>query len=125
MRAIMLDTQGPEIRTGSFPDGKVELKMGTNVTVTVNDDFKDKQSPDMIYVTYKDLTSSMKVGGCILLDDGAVELKVLELAPFGNPDAILCSVENSGLLGNRKGVNLPGVPVNLPPMSSKDKADIK
>lgn len=126
LRAVMLDTQGPEIRTGSFAEGdQMTLEAGSTITLTVNEEFRDKQTSEMIFVNYKDLVSNMKVGGCILLDDGAVELTVLELEPFNNPDCILCSVKNTGVMRNRRGVNLPGVAVNLPPMSAKDKADIK
>jgi len=127
LRAVMLDTQGPEIRTGSFPGDESELllEQGSTITLTVNEEFRDKQKNDLLFINYKDLCDSMAVGGCILLDDGAVELKVLEMNPFNNKDSILCSVLNSGTIGNRRGVNLPGVAVNLPPMSAKDKADIK
>lgn len=127
LRAIMLDTQGPEIRTGLFPGAgtSVTLEAGHTVTLTVNEDFRHKQSKDVLFVTYKDLIKTIKVGGCVLLDDGAVELKVLEINPYNNPDAVLCQVLNTGVIASRRGVNLPGLAVNLPPMSDKDKADIK
>lgn len=122
----MLDTQGPEIRTGNnLTNEALHLEAGGTITLTVNDDFKDKQTNEILYVTYKDIVKTIKVGACILLDDGAVELKVLEINPYNNKDALLCSILNSGSIKSRRGVNLPGVTVNLPPMSEKDKADIK
>mgnify|MGYP003386366161 CR=1 FL=1 len=127
----MLDTQGPEIRTGSFEEGidgeidGVPLQEGDTVTLSTNSEWQHKQTAEMLFCSYKSLPTTVSVDDCILLDDGAVELKVLEVHPFGNKDNVLCSVVSSGVLGNRKGVNLPGAVVDLPPMSDKDRADIK
>ena len=121
----MLDTQGPEIRTGSFVEKEVSLTAGATITVTVNEDWRNKQTADMLFLSYKSLPTSVKVGDSILIDDGNIELKVMELNPFGNKENILCQVGNSGVLSNKKGCNLPGAIVDLPAMSDKDRADIK
>lgn len=124
LRAVMLDTQGPEIRTGMFAEGtEVKLLQGNTVTLTTNDDFRESQTSDMLWLSYKNLNRTVKKGDCILLDDGAVELCVEQNLPEN--DEIVCSIVNSGVLGNKKGVNLPGAIVDLPPMSEKDKEDIK
>eukprot|EP01006_Ploeotia_vitrea_P020758 TRINITY_DN53055_c0_g1_i1.p1 TRINITY_DN53055_c0_g1~~TRINITY_DN53055_c0_g1_i1.p1 ORF type:complete len:579 (-),score=-8.52 TRINITY_DN53055_c0_g1_i1:27-1763(-) len=131
LRAIMLDTQGPEIRTGSFTEGidgemaGVQMELGAIVTVSVNPEWQYKQTTDTIFCSYTSLATTVAIDDRILLDDGAVELKVTEIHPNGNKDDIKCSVVNAGVLGNRKGVNLPGATIDLPPMSDKDRADIK
>jgi pyruvate kinase len=125
LRAIMLDTQGPEIRTGSFGNGvkEVDLVAGNLVTLTINDEFKTNQTKDVIWISYKDLVSSMKVGDTILFEDGNVELKVVEKHNEG--DSLVCSVVNNCSVGNKRNVNLPGAIVTLPAISEKDKQDLR
>jgi pyruvate kinase len=123
LRAVMLDTQGPEIRTGLFKGVKeVELVAGQKLTLTTDDSVKENQTPNKIWISYKKLFSTVCEGAIILLDDGAIEIRVESLNPTAGE--ILCTVLNNGNLGNKKGVNMPGLKVDLPAMSEKDKEDI-
>eukprot|EP00466_Bigelowiella_natans_P003318 jgi/Bigna1/43086/e_gw1.72.54.1 len=130
MRAVMLDTQGPEIRSGmlvgdpqhSTPKKKkMELVRGSTITLTTNNEYKDKGTPDTLWISYTKLPQSVSIGGSILLDDGLVELRVEEV--LGGD--VVCRVMNTALLGERKGVNLPGCEVDLPALTEKDKTDIR
>lgn len=117
--AIMLDTKGPEIRLGDFKEGTIELKQDDIFTLTSRDILGDNT---IVSVTYKGLPNDVEVGGRILIDDGLVELKVLEI--IDNTD-IKCIAINSGTLKNHKGVNVPNVKINLPAVTEKDIDDIK
>lgn len=128
MRAVMLDTQGPEIRIGSFAQGegvnkKVEMAVGQKVTITTDPNVRNAQTNSLIWVSYDKIHSTVQTGSTILLDDGAVELQV-ESKSSKNGE-VYCRVANSGIVGNKKGVNLPGLKVDLPAMSDKDKEDIR
>ncbi|QNO15654.1 pyruvate kinase [Alkalicella caledoniensis] len=116
--AILLDTKGPEIRIKKFAAGKIQLQDGGEFTLTTEDIEGDTTK---VAVTYEGLTEDVTVGDKILIDDGLIELKVLEVV---GPN-IKCQVQNGGPLSDRKGVNLPGVSVSLPAMSEKDLNDIK
>ena len=122
LRSVMLDTQGPEIRTGSFPEGKegTNLEAGSTVVLTTDASFRKSQTAEKVWVSYDQLVDTVKEDTAILLDDGAIELRVTSKS--GND--VVCRVVNTGSLGNKKGVNLPGVSVALPAMSEKDKQDI-
>ncbi len=115
---IMLDTKGPEIRLGDFANGPVELIQGEIFTVTTRDILGDIT---IVSQTYEDLPQDVVTGDRILIDDGLVELKVLEI--IGGTD-IKCEIINSGVLSNHKGVNVPGVKINLPAITEKDVSDI-
>lgn len=115
--AILLDTKGPEIRTGLFQE-PVLLKEGDNFTVTIDDCVGDDKK---CTVSYKDMINDVKVGDTILIDDGLVALKIVEIT--GND--IHTVVENSGIVTSRKGVNLPGVVINLPAITEQDRKDIE
>ena len=119
--AILLDTKGPEIRTGSHAEGdvKYDLVEGQNFIVTT--DYSFKGTPEKISVSYPGMTKDLKPGDTILVDDGLIGLEVKEI----KGDEIFCKVKNSGALGQKKGVNLPGVSVSLPALAEKDKADLK
>ncbi len=116
--ALLLDTKGPEIRTGKFAEPEVLLEEGDNFTITMKDVMGTKE---MCTVSYKDLAKDIVPGDTILIDDGLVGLRVQEI----NGDDIVCRVENSGIVKNHKGVNVPGVKINLPAITEKDASDIE
>ena len=116
--ALLLDTKGPEIRTGNFDQPEVLLEEGQKFTITMKDVIGDKER---CTVSYKGLANDVVAGDTILIDDGLVGLRVEEV----NGDDILCIVENSGIVKNHKGVNVPGVKVNLPAITEKDRSDIE
>merc|ERR1719230_1710910 len=119
--AIMLDTKGPEIRTGFFREGvgdKIELKAGQELKLTTDYDFKGDST--CIACTYKALPSSVVPGNQILMADGSV---VLEVTSCGD-DFVMTKVMNNAKIGERKNMNLPGVHVDLPVLGEKDKDDI-
>ncbi len=116
--AIMLDTKGPEIRLGTFSREPVLLRTGDEFTLTTREVEGDRT---IVSVSYKDLPKDVGVGGKILLADGLIELEVLEIIDGTD---LRCKVINGGELKSRKGVNLPGVQVNLPALTDKDIDDI-
>ena len=116
--AILLDTKGPEIRTGKFDVPEVLLEEGQTFTITMKDVMGNQE---MCTVSYKGLAEDVKPGDTILIDDGLVGLTVEEV----KGDDIVCKVQNSGIVKNHKGVNVPGVKVNLPAITEKDRSDIE
>ncbi len=116
--AILLDTKGPEIRTGNFADPEVLLEEGSEFTITMDEVVGTKE---ICTVSYKGLADDVKEGDSILIDDGLVGLRVKSVEN-GN---IKCIVENSGIVKNHKGVNVPGVKINLPAITPKDISDIE
>lgn len=115
--AIMLDTKGPEIRIGTLKEGKVHLKEGSKLTLTSK---SVEGTEEIISITYKDLYHDVAPGSRILIDDGLIETKVLEI----KDGDIICEVLNDGDLSDRKGINVPGCHLTMPYLSEKDKADI-
>ena len=117
--AILLDTKGPEIRTGILKDGKkINLQAGNLFTLTTEDIVGDESK---VSITYAGLVEDVQVGSTILVDDGLIGLKVKEK----KAKEIVCTVINGGELGERKGVNVPNVPVRLPAITDKDREDIR
>ena len=117
--AILLDTKGPEIRTGLLKDGKkVTLQEGSTFVLTMEDIVGDDTK---VSLSYKGLAEDVQQGTVILIDDGLIGLKVKEIVD----QDIVCEIVNGGELGERKGVNVPNVPVRLPAITEKDKEDIK
>lgn len=126
IRAVMLDTQGPEIRTGIYntESRKESYNAGDEVILTTDPSMREKQSKDLIWISYSNLYNVVKVGQSILLDDGALEAVVM--SKDANNGTLKCKLYNGGELGNRKGVNIPGAVLEgLPAMSEKDKQDIE
>ena len=116
--AALLDTKGPEIRTGLLKDGKkVVLSEGQEFTLTTR---KVEGDETMAHINYAGLPQDVSEGNRILIDDGLIELKVEK----SEGTEIICTVINGGELGQRKGVNVPNVKVNLPALTEKDKEDI-
>jgi pyruvate kinase len=114
---ILLDTKGPEIRTGDMATEKVVLKAGQQLIISMKE---IKGTAEKISVTYPGLAKDVHPGSKILLDDGLIELEVLSRTD----DEIVTKVLNSGELKSKKGVNVPGVSVNLPGITEKDAKDI-
>jgi pyruvate kinase len=115
--AIILDTKGPEIRTGDFVEGRVELVQGQAFTFTAREITGDE---NICSISYKGLPMDLNVGSTILVDDGLVGFRVERI----ENTEIYCTVLNSGAIGNHKGVNVPGASISLPAMTEKDIDDI-
>jgi len=116
--AILLDTKGPEIRTGLLKEGKkVILETGQTFTLTTE---VVEGDANRVSITYDGLAEDVEIGKRILIDDGLIELEVKKIADT----EIVCKVLNGGELGQRKGVNVPNVPVRLPALTEKDREDI-
>ncbi len=120
--AMLLDTKGPEIRTGLLEGHKpVCLEKGSSIRISPMYDTSDLEgNADHIYSTYEGLADDISVGSTILVDDGVLELSVIEI----DGKDVLCEVVTGGMLGERKGVNLPGVSTGLPDLTEKDYDDI-
>ncbi len=117
--AMLLDTKGPEIRTGVLKDGKkVTLETGGTFILTTEECVGDASR---VYITYDGLVADVQKGSQILIDDGLIELQVKDK----NDTEIICEVLNGGELGERKGINVPNVPVRLPAITKKDCEDIR
>lgn len=118
--AILLDTKGPEIRTGKFKDGQAHIEQGSKVTISMDD---VEGTANRFSITYDQLIHDVHVGSKILLDDGLIELQVTEINLETNE--IITEALNSGMIKDKKGVNVPNVSVNLPGMTEQDARDIK
>jgi pyruvate kinase len=114
---ILLDTKGPEIRTHLFENGGVDLKKGELVAISMDEVLG---TAEKFSVTHAELINDIKVGSTILLDDGYVELTVVDI----KNNEIICRIENNGFVKDRRGVNVPGAILSMPFLSDKDKADI-
>lgn len=115
--AIMLDTKGPEIRTGKLKNGKINLMAGQRFTLTTREVAGDENE---VQVSYAQLAQEVQKGSTILLADGLLNLYVADATDTD----IICTVVNGGELGEKKGVNVPGVRINMPFLSPKDIEDI-
>ncbi|MGN1231554.1 MAG: pyruvate kinase, partial [Anaerotignum sp.] len=115
---LILDTKGPEIRVKTFKDGKIRLEEGAQFTLTTREVEGDET---IVSVTYADLPKDLQKGSRVLIDDGLIELRVDSIEYTD----VHCTVINGGTVSSRKGVNLPGVKVNLPSLMEKDIADLK
>ena len=116
----MLDTKGPEIRTGpkNKDDQEISYTKGSRVEITT--DYARENDEETIACSYKELPTSVKVGGIILLADGALSVKVLEV----KEESIFVECLNNSKFGPRKNMNLPGCVVHLPTLTEQDEKDI-
>src|SRR2546422_2040169 len=115
---IMMDTQGPAIRTGDLP-AALDLKPGQKFTLTVRGERSEEQHS--VDVNYENFVKDIDIGDVVLLDNGALQMKVL--AKEGNK--VECEVLTEGTLGSRRHINLPGVKISLPALTSKDLGDVE
>jgi pyruvate kinase len=114
---ILLDLQGPKIRLGTFETGRLTLQTGQEFTITTE---AVTGTQEQASTTYADFAADVRVGDRILLNDGAAELRALA----NNGTAVKCKVISGGDIGDRKGINLPGVKVSAPSLTRKDSSDL-
>ena len=117
--AILLDTKGPEIRTGKFDEPEVYLEENQTFIVTTRDIMGNK---DICSISYQGLPKDVRPGNTILIDDGLVAMEVVDIKDGTD---IICRVLNGGIIKNHKGVNVPNVKINLPAITPKDRDDIE
>lgn len=115
---ILMDLQGPKIRTGKFKNGKETLVVGQKFTITINDVEGDNQ---IVGTTLKSLPQDVRVGDMILIDDGRISLRATEVTDTD----VITEVVEAGVISNSKGINLPGVAVSVPALSDKDEEDLR
>ncbi|MDY3928996.1 MAG: pyruvate kinase [Clostridia bacterium] len=115
--ALMLDTKGPEIRIGTFKDDFAELKHGEEFILTARDIKGDSKK---VSITYKELPKKMSPDNIILINDGLIRLRVKQIIA----DDIICTVDVGGKLTNRKGINIPGIQLDMPFISKSDEEDL-
>jgi pyruvate kinase len=130
LRAILVDTKGPEIRTGVLPGNQdvAHIEVGAKVILTTDDVTGDPipaedDTTRRIHVDYMSIAKTVSVGKLVLLDDGLIALEVLEIDPNGK--YVVCEALNAGPIKKNKGVNLPGMELDLPALTEKDKQDLK
>ena len=117
--AVLVDLSGPKIRTGSLKDGQpVKLDAGALFSITTRDVVGNETE---VSTNYPDLARVIQPGARLLLDDGAIELQ----AESTNKTDVICRVVNGGILGERKGINLPGVPLPIASLTEKDRNDLR
>lgn len=116
--AIMMDTQGPEIRTGNLKEA-FDLEEGATIALTVRGEKSAEEYS--VDVNYDQMVDDIRVGDVVMIDNGVIELKVLQK----KRNQLLCEVLTAGTMGSRRHVNLPGVRVNLPALTAKDKVDVQ
>lgn len=115
---VLVDLQGPKIRLGRFKEDKIELVVGATFTITTDDILGDQS---ICSTTYKGLIGDVKIGDVLLIDDGRLELRATGIS--GNN--VITEVVYGGTCSNNKGINLPGVAVNVPALSEKDEGDLR
>lgn len=116
--AIILDTKGPEIRTTAC-DNPIKVKKGDTIKLTGDPD--KKSAGKEIFVSLKTIASEVPLGSLVMIDDGDIELK----ATRKEDNSLICKALNDGMIGSRKSVNVPGVKIQLPSLTDKDRAFIK
>lgn len=118
----MLDTKGPEIRTGFFADGAKKISLVKDQTLVLTSDYSFKGNSNKLACSYETLAKSVTPGQTILVADGSLVLTVLSCDVAAGE--VTCRVENNAAIGERKNMNLPGVIVDLPTLTDKDIKDI-
>ena len=123
VRAILVDTKGPEIRTGVLPGAVdvMEIPMGASVVVTTNDVSQEPAGTLSLQVDYASIARTVPVGGHILLDYGLI---MLEVTSVDSETSVTCTALNGGPIKKNKGVNLPGQELDLPALTEKDQRDL-
>jgi pyruvate kinase len=116
--AVLLDLQGPKIRLGKFEAGPYELEVGEVFKITTENVVGTKE---LASTTFKELPQDVNVGDFLLIDDGKVKVQVLET----DGTVITTEVIVAGMVSDNKGINLPGVAVNVPALTEKDEADLR
>ncbi len=116
--AILMDTKGPEVRTTASAEEPIDFKTGDRVQIIGNPE--QETTRECIAVTYKNFVHDLSVGASVLIDDGDLALTVVDK----NETTLFCQVENDATLGSRKSVNVPGVRINLPSLTEKDRNNI-
>ena len=117
--AVLLDTRGPEIRTGTLEGGQ-DIQLVTGQKITITTDMSTVGNREIIAVNYKNFAVDIEVGDTVLLDDGLIALKVLSKTDT----TVFTEVLNNGMLGEKKGVNLPNTHITMPFLSEHDKKDL-
>ena len=115
---ILMDTKGPEVRTTASAEGQIDFKTGETVRIVGNPDLETTH--ECIAVSYPGFVRDLSIGANVLIDDGDLGLKVIDK----DEDTLMCVVCNDATLGNRKSVNVPGVRINLPSLTEKDRNNI-
>ena len=130
LRAVLVDTKGPEIRTGVLPGDQdvSNVEVDAMVTLTIEDvsqePVPEEDNTDrIINIDYQSICKTVSIGKHVLLDDGLIALEVVEIDPAGT--YIVCKALNGGPIKKNKGVNLPGMELDLPALTDKDKRDLK
>lgn len=116
---ILADLQGPKIRIGLVKDGGINLINGNKIIITTKEQIGDEER---VYLTYETFPKDVRQGEIILLDDGKLQLRVLE---SNQKDEVLCEVVHGGILTSRKGVNLPNTKVSLPSLTEEDLSNLE
>ncbi len=112
---LLVDTKGPEVRTTKAENDKIILKTGEKISI--KGDINHISTRECIGVSYPHFVRDLHIGDDILIDDGEIDLKVIEKTE----DRLICEIQNDGVLGSRKSVNVPGVRINLPSLTERDK----
>src|SRR3569623_2149396 len=115
---ILADLQGPKIRIGLVKDGGIHLINGTHINITTHECIGDD---NRIYITYETFPQDVRANEIILLDDGKIQMKVIET---NKKDLVVCEVVHGGILTSRKGVNLPNTKVSIPSLTEEDKKNL-
>lgn len=127
VRAILVDTKGPEIRTGQLPGDAPEIQIVSGSTVELHTGDVVKEDPEAevlkLNIDYKSIAKTVEVGSQVLLDDGLIALEVTDIDP--KAEFVTTVALNEGPIKKNKGVNLPGATLDLPALTDKDKRDLE